>query len=112
MAPRVAKVTDSMVTAMTRPSTASPHTTAVPAMVRIRSIQPRWSSRLAVGTWFASAWRSAAKFGHAGRKLDDDQARDRQIVEMQAGAEPRLDQLFGFFFRVGADIGDAGRGAR
>jgi hypothetical protein len=41
MAPLVAKVTESMVTAMTRPSTASPQITAVPAMVRIRSIQPR-----------------------------------------------------------------------
>ena len=41
MAPRVANVTDSMVAAIIRISTPTPAATAVPAMVRMRSIQPR-----------------------------------------------------------------------
>ena len=46
MAPRVAKVTDSMVATSISTSTPMPIAMAVRAMVRNRSIQPRWSSRL------------------------------------------------------------------
>ena len=41
IAPRVAKVTDSMVAAITSSRIATPAATAVPAIARMRSIQPR-----------------------------------------------------------------------
>ena len=41
MAPRVAKVTDNMVAAIISARMARPAATTVPAMVRMRSIQPR-----------------------------------------------------------------------
>jgi len=41
IAPRVAKVTDSIVAAITKIKIPTPAATADPAMVRMRSIQPR-----------------------------------------------------------------------
>ncbi len=46
------------------------------------------------------------------RDLDHDQARHRQFVELEPVAEPRLEQLGGFLFRISPHVGDAGKGAR
>src|SRR5262245_17083548 len=63
MAPRVAKGPDKTVAASTSPSTPSPRATALWAIVLMRSIQPRWSSRLAPGMRSARPRRKATRSG-------------------------------------------------
>ncbi|MEI2736101.1 MAG: hypothetical protein V9G24_15815 [Rhodoblastus sp.] len=47
----------------------------------------------------------------SGSELEHDHARHRNLVEVDALTEPRLEQQFGFALGHGADIGDAGKGA-
>ncbi len=89
---------ESTVTAMTSARIAMPTATAVVRhVVRMRSIQPRgsWSSRIALGTCAASVLRRVAEIRRrAGHELDDNHARNRQVVtERKAGAEPRFDKF-------------------
>ena len=113
MAPRVANVTESMVAAITR--------------IRMRDAGGDRGSRHGAHAVDPAAMiveRGARHlFGQhppqlrdvgrgARRDLDHDQARHRQLVERQTVAEPGLEQLGGFLFRIGAHIADAGKGAR
>ena len=93
MAPRVANTTDSTVADSIRTSTAMPIVTVVRAIETRRSTQVRWSSSVAVGT---SGVEHGAHLHEIGRVVlvdgDDDQARNRQLVDVEPGAEPRFEQ--------------------
>ena len=65
IAPRVAKVTDNMVAMNIKIRIPMLAPTAVPAIVRMRSIQPRWSSRTAPGAWSLRTRLNCAKSGAA-----------------------------------------------
>ena len=47
--------------------------------------------------------------GALAAESDDDEARDRQLAEVESGAEPWLEKLFQFGFRIGVSILDAWR---
>jgi hypothetical protein len=63
MAPRVANITESTVAISISARMPTPPAIAVDAMVRMRSIQPRWSSTVTAAIFAASAARSAARSG-------------------------------------------------
>ena len=75
----------------------SPAATVAPVIERIRSIQARWSSTLALGRDLrdGAAQRGEVERG-ARRHPRHDHARHRQVLERQAAAEPRLQQACGF----------------
>ena len=113
MVPRVAKVTDSTVTAHhqgqyrdagdNRCFRHRAHPIDPAAMiVEARCRDPR-CQRLAQRCEVRS---------HAGRDLHDDQAWDRQIIESKTGAQPWLHEPGGFFLGEGPHFGNAGCGAR
>ena len=88
-------------------------TTIVRVMARMRSTNPRWSSRLAAGTCSASVSRSASRSG-ARRRRDARPTMRRGTGSSSSAspAQPRLQQSRRFLLGVGPHIGHAGRRAR
>ena len=110
MAPRVANTTDSTVAAAPAPAP------------RSRRTPPRSPSRacgrrscdgrrgLRGGTSSASSRRNCARSGvGVGCEPHDHDARHRQVVELEPGAEPGLQQPRRFVARIGPHVGDAGK---
>src|SRR6185503_20123205 len=65
IAARVANATESTVAANTSSSKPIPPARTAPAMARMRSTKPRWSSRLAPWICSVSVWRSCTRSGAA-----------------------------------------------
>ena len=113
IAPRVANATDSMVAATISSSTPMPPRIVVLAMARIRSIQVRWSSRLAPATRSVKQLAQLREIGRrVGREPHHDDARHRQILQRGAGTEPWLEQARRFLRGIGPHLADAGKFAR